>query len=119
MKKYILIIPLLGFLFSCNTGVETPENLLPKEKMITVLIDFHLREAAVQGASMNAEDEKIVKGHAIDKVLAKHGVDSASFTTSYDYYLKQVEQLNEIYDTVLDSIETRVGDNKNLKQPTK
>ena len=102
MKKYFLAFLVA---FGCaDTPVEKPENLLSTEQMTAFLIDSHLVEGNLQTIKINRDSlEKIF--YTMEKDLyQKHQIDSAQFMQSYHYYLHELDELSEIYDAVIDSL---------------
>lgn len=101
MKKLVLIIVL--FVFSCqNNGVEKPDNLIEKDKMVDILYDVSLLEAVrsqgINGGVTNKEINDFVK--------RKYNVDSTQFVKSNRYYAADVEEYKEMYE----KIKTRVDE---------
>jgi len=102
VKKYFLAFLVA---FGCaDAPVEKPENLLSKEQMTAFLIDSHLAEGNLQTIKINRDSlEKIF--YTLEKDLyLKHQIDSAQFMQSYHYYLHELDELSEIYDAVIDSL---------------
>ncbi len=84
--------------------VEKPANLMTKEQMAAFLIDNHLAEGNLQTLKIE-KDSLAVIFHEMERDLyVDHGIDSAQFIESYHYYLHNVEELGEIYDAVIDSL---------------
>jgi hypothetical protein len=101
LKKLALIIVL--FVFSCqNNGVEKPDNLIEKDKMVDILYDVSLLEAVrsqgINGGVTNKEINDFVK--------RKYNVDSTQFVKSNRYYAADVEEYKEMYE----KIKTRVDE---------
>lgn len=99
--KYILI---LIFLVSCKgkTNYEKPEDLIPKEQMIDLLMDMHL---AIGASSVNN-----IYGERSDKymflVFDKYKIDSTRFASSNLYYTSNVDE----YIRMFEEIENRLKD---------
>ncbi len=109
MRPSLLILILL--LCACDESiahVPKPSNLVSKETMISILIDLSISESYVQ-----SEYHSVLLFHKLlkncgDDVLAKNHVTFEQYSKSLDYYSSQVEPLQEIYTTALDSINLRV-----------
>lgn len=102
MKKYFLA--LLLALACSSEKEEKPAFLMTKEQMVAFLIDTHLTEGNLQTIKINRDSLALIF-HEMEKDLyAKHGIDSAQFMMSYHFYLHEVEELSEIYDAVIDSL---------------
>jgi len=102
MLKYIVVI-FLGLLFSCNEKVvEKPENLIPEDKMVTILYDISLLNA---GKIIN---ESILNEYDIEPmgyIYTKYGIDSVQFVKSDTYYASMPTVYETIYTKVKDRLE--------------
>jgi len=108
MRK-ILFLVLIGmlFLFSCGAPKEkNPDNLLPPDSMVSILVDIHLAEAAANVTRIS--DVQAFKAPQLYPAIFKsHQTDSATFHNSFNYYLKRPEKLEKIYDKVLNELSRR------------
>ncbi len=90
-------------LASCQEKVlPKPDNLVEKEKMIAVLTDFALANAA---KSVNATRLKEVEIDPTAFVLQQHGLDSLQFVESDRYYASLPAEYEKIYSEVEQRIE--------------
>ncbi len=91
--------------FACSERmVEKPDNLMSKQQMTAFLIDSHLIEGNLQTIKINRDSlEKIFFNLETD-LYKKHNIDSEQWIQSYHYYLHQLDDLSEIYDAVIDSL---------------
>ena len=101
MLKYIVAI-FLALLFSCNEKVvEKPENLIPEDKMATILYDISLLNA---GKIIN---ESILNEYDIEPmgyIYTKYGIDSVQFVKSDTYYASIPTVYEAIYTKVQDRL---------------
>lgn len=107
----ILVISLASaLLYGCaeekaTDYVKKPPNLLSKEKMISFLIDLHLAEAKMSYiGTKNADSTEMLFRHYEKYLFEKHQIDDSSYYQSYQYYLVHMDQLDEIYSAVVDSL---------------
>jgi hypothetical protein len=108
MRKILVLITILGLLiFSCGTPKEkTPDNLLPPDSMVSILVDVHLAEAAANVTRLS--DVQSFKAQSLYPAIFKsHQTDSTTFHSSFNYYLKHPEKLEAIYDKVLNELSRR------------
>ncbi|MDX1768376.1 MAG: DUF4296 domain-containing protein [Arenibacter troitsensis] len=102
MYRYIVVI-FLGLLFSCNEKVVVkPENLIPEDKMATILYDISLLNA---GKIIN---ESILNEYDIEPmgyIYTKYGIDSIQFVKSDTYYASMPTVYEAIYTKVKDRLE--------------
>ncbi|WP_420320559.1 DUF4296 domain-containing protein [Flagellimonas sp.] len=107
MKRGILFFMAL-VLFSCNEKVvEEPENLIPKEKMVTILHDLALLNATKSSykAALELHDIKIM-----DFLYEKHDIDSTQFAQSDLYYASLPLEYQSIYEKVEALLEKKSAD---------
>ncbi|MEO1011460.1 MAG: DUF4296 domain-containing protein [Bacteroidota bacterium] len=101
MRLFILI--LLLFCISCGEKLmEKPEDLIPKEKMVDVLMDMALMNAA------KSTNISVLKEHHIDPtgyVFKKHGIDSTTFVESDLYYASLPAEYEAIYEEIGERLE--------------
>jgi hypothetical protein len=106
LKRFILF-----FLFiiatACNRfgGPDKPENLISKEKMVSILIDSKLLTTG------NSMTKRIMKDSSVDMstyIFKKHNIDSLQFALSNSYYAFHIEDYEEIFTMAIDSLE-RLG----------
>lgn len=103
LKQLIVSLCFIVLFSACNKvkGPKKPDNLISKDKMVEVLIDAKLIGSA---GSVN---KMIMKNKGIDVntyVFAKHNIDSLQFALSNDYYAFYLEDYEEIYNRVEDSL---------------
>lgn len=113
MKRFIIFFLVIG-LFSCNEKVvEEPENLIPKEKMVTILHDLALLNATKSSykAALELHDIKIM-----DFLYQQHGIDSAQFAQSDLYYASLPLEYQSIYEKVETLLEKESADLEHIAQ---
>lgn len=96
------LILLLVFLSCEEQLVEKPENLIPKEQMISMLYDIAVLNAAEE---INAN---ILSQHQIEPtafILERYGVDSVRFAKSDLYYASLPKEYDAIYATVKERLD--------------
>ena len=101
MKHALILFAL--FLLSCQKE-ERPENLISKEKMASILIDIHLAEAYSDNSRLKKDTLFSFYKDLEIRSLEEHGVDSLSFFQSYDYYSTHIQELDQIYEWVVDTL---------------
>lgn len=98
MKKVVLYF--LGFfmLVSCaEKVVEEPDNLIPKEKMTSILLDLAILNASKSAAKNKFEDTGI---DIMDFLYRKYDIDSTQLAQSDLYYASNPLEYQSIYETV-------------------
>ena len=100
MKKLVFIVAF--FVFSCqNNGVEKPDNLIEKDKMVDILYDVSLLEAVrSQGINGGVTSKEIN-----DFIKRKYNIDSTQFVKSNRYYAADVDEYKKMYEKIKSRVE--------------
>ncbi|MCJ7466516.1 MAG: DUF4296 domain-containing protein [Maribacter sp.] len=97
MRKYIYFLMLIG-LTSCNEKLlEKPDNLIDRGKMVQILADMAIANAAVIANKSLLENNNF---RPTEYVLTKYGIDSAQFVDSDRYYASIPMEYESIYQEV-------------------
>lgn len=109
MKKYIYFIFCTLALYACtsNTIFKKPDDLIPEDQMVDILVDMQLAIAA-----QNIKNSDGVYGlNYMQLVYDKYQIDSTRFSHSSFYYNTNIDRYNELFKNV----ETRLIDMKKEK----
>ncbi len=103
MKFRWLILLVLFLTFSCGRG-KLPEGILPKNKMVPMLVDQHLAQQI-----FSLRFQYGLKGDSIIddlylSILKKYNVSRKEFEESVYYYSKHPEKYKPVYDEVLNRL---------------
>ena len=82
--------------------VKKPDNLIAKEKMVDIIYDMSLLSAA-KGVNIRLMEQQGL--HPDKYVYEKHGIDSAQFAQSNEYYAFDLDAYDEIYKKVKAKLE--------------
>jgi hypothetical protein len=107
VKSIFLIFTLLTLVCCSPAGEPKPTNLLSEEQMTRLMIDVHLAEAQVENAGLPLDSGEAVFRKMQQQIFQKHRVKEADFNTSYQYYLRNLNGLDKIYEKVIDSLTVR------------
>ena len=106
--KYIAIslVFYTTLLFSCGgkTAEEQPENLIKKEIFTEMILELQLIEAHLNEARVNQSVIRDSANNFFQEIFEKHGAALEDFNTTMNYYASQPEELQGIYDAVLESL---------------
>ncbi|MBA6156911.1 DUF4296 domain-containing protein [Tenacibaculum sp. S7007] len=116
MRKHIYIIAVLIFLVSCtsNTMYKKPENLIPKDTMVSFLTEMYIASSAKNIKNKFLRKEK----NYVMYVYKKYKIDSARFDVSNAYYTSKIEDYTEVLNKVksnIDSIQEIYEERKEVK----
>lgn len=105
----ILLFVLLICNFSCVQKVKIPNDIIPKDKMVALLMDIHLAESEWMGAVYGSNPDSALKLYKKDeiKIFKKHKIDIALYRKSFEFYSKNIQYLDEIYAVLVDSLSFR------------
>lgn len=107
-KTFNLLFWGMGFLFlvSCQTieKKEKPQNLIPKDKMVEVLIDVHLFNAAKSVNRLPLQQTGMTPHQFI---YEKHDIDSLTYEQSNAYYGADLDTYEAIHAKVKAQLEQR------------
>jgi hypothetical protein len=103
MKYKWLIIFMVLLAFSCGNA-KLPKGILPKDKMVAILVDQHLAEVIFnQRFAIGVKDENAMENLYLS-ILKKYKVDEKVFEESTFYYSKHPNLYKPIYDEVLNRL---------------
>ena len=103
LKRTTIYICTVLFMVSCYSikKPKKPDHLLSKKEMVNIILDLRLL------ASANGKNQKLLQNHGIyseDYVYKKYNIDSSTFSLSNNYYAFYIEDYDEIYNKVKDSL---------------
>jgi hypothetical protein len=108
MKKKI-VIPFLIFLSifaSCKKEVvNTPKNLIEKEKMVDIMYDLSILEAI---KIQNASSLDTFKINSSKYIYKKHKIDSAQFAQNNIYYAADYKEYKKMFEQVKSRLDKNV-----------
>ena len=113
MKSRILLISLLFFISCEEQLVEKPENLIPKEQMISILYDIAVLNAAKE---INSD---VLLEYEIDPsefVLEQYGIDSVVYAQSDLYYASVPKEYDAIYEAVKERLDKEKAELDELRK---
>ncbi|MCK5839252.1 MAG: DUF4296 domain-containing protein [Bacteroidales bacterium] len=104
MKKLIFIN--LIWLLSCSSGnneqvVAPPENIIPKDKMVELLVDVQLIEAAIKSDDTRKKDSKTYSTYYYTFLFEKYNTTKEDFIESLRYYQQNIDDFDQMYTEVI------------------
>lgn len=111
LTSFVLGAGLLLAAASCGRPEQVlpPPNLLSKEELTSLLIEFHLLEARVESSRLPPDSARALFNSQHRAVLARRHLAPAdsTFERSYRYYAVHGKDLDEIYAAIIDSLTAR------------
>lgn len=111
--KTVFSFFLFFFFISCNK--KPPAAVLPTEKMIEIITDLQLADAAYK-LEMLPEGYKNQPQKYYVEILRTHQTDSAIYNLSLVYYAENPQLLKKIYTGVEKNIQTQDSKPQNSKK---
>lgn len=104
-----LLPALLLTLAACQRPEEVPQpaDLLPKERMVSLLADVHQLEAQVENSRLATDSARALFLAEQKKLLWQRQVTDSTLQHSYRYYGSHGKDLPEIYQAVIDTLKER------------
>lgn len=106
IKNILWLLVLVFSVFACEEPIlEKPENLLSESKMIEMMVDIHLAEAAFQ--SRQFQDSLLRNSTSADfyySVLSDHQVVDTVFEKSFVYYASNPKRFEKMYQDVMNQL---------------
>ncbi|MDW7690591.1 DUF4296 domain-containing protein [Flammeovirgaceae bacterium SG7u.111] len=118
MKKIGFFL-LLVSLVACDKN-KLPKGVIPKDQMIDVTVDMQMLESKVDMRIKGKEEQKAYFTALQNELYKKHGIDSAIYTQSFDYYMNRLADSRDIFKAVNDSIDALRDEHRDkAKEKTK
>ena len=102
----LLPISLAALLFCALTGCsDEPQPLqVPEERLVGVLADLHIAEAALQ--ALRGKTKNSMATVYYDQIYTLHDVDSAEVHQSLEQLREDPQRMKALYDRVMERVET-------------
>lgn len=99
------ILATFFLLFSCQEKAEKkPDNLLNEDQMVAVMVDMHLVETAQNLKVIEPDSTNREYNQLFESIFVSHGVTKAKYDSSLYYYSTRTDEMNVIYDKVLEKL---------------
>lgn len=97
--RYLFFTLSLVLFIACESKVKykEPDNLIPREQMINLLIDMHIASGTT-GARDKTDDE--MNRNYMSLVYDKYQIDSTRFAESNFYYVSNIDEYESIFKEV-------------------
>lgn len=113
-------IILVLFITSCEEETsDKPPHLISRDKMVGILVDIHLSDAAFQVRRYSSEQmKKYNESDIYYSVLRKHHVADSVFEKSLIYYSGKPKEYEKIYTRVINRLtEMEQEESKKKEKP--
>ena len=100
--KYTLVIGAVSFLLSCGGTQKTPEGIIHKDEMITIMTEMELTQALVK-LKRSAKDT-INEQLLYDELFKEFNTSEEEFNKSIAHYCKNPKLLMKMYGKVIENL---------------
>lgn len=111
-----LWVVVIGLIFNACQKDKRPEGVLSPEELSKLMVEMYLAEARISGKNMVKDSAMKYFVPFEEKLKAKHGVSDSIMRMTYQYYISHSEELEKIYDSVIDTLSLR--EQKERTKPT-
>ena len=102
------ILLLLFMVAGCKQKFPSvPSDIIPINKMESILIDMHISDAVAEVKTMGDINEKRLTQQYYAQIYKNHGITKEEFLKSYLFYENNPILLNKIYDDILGQMSKR------------
>jgi len=103
MRNFLPLIVLLLCLTSCQSD-RIPDTVIQPPQMERVLYDIHMVDGYINTMS-KPDSARRISAAFYKGVYKKHGIDSATYSRSMDYYYKHPQVLSDMYEHIKKKLE--------------
>lgn len=86
---------------------ERPANVLSKEQLASIMMEMYMAESRLNGLSMPKDSAAKLFMPFEDSVLMRAGVSDSIMRKTYQYYFDHPDELDKVYDIMIDSLNLR------------
>jgi hypothetical protein len=102
ISRLLLPVIFLCILFSC--AKEEAKEVLSKDEMAAMLVDFYLREARMKTNTVPDDSGAVIFSHLRRMFAQKHGISDSVIDRSFNYYIARPRELQDVYTRVIDTL---------------
>ncbi len=108
MKKIVLLILSVFSIISiaCNSG-DAPEGIIPKDEFIEILTEVHIADAVLTEKGLYDRKLKDSTKSYYNYIFVKHHINRATFDKSLQYYGKNTEEFQQMYNKVIANLKQK------------
>ncbi len=114
MKQLFIIVAIALYFSACtsNTIYKKPDDLIPEDQMVDLMVDIYIANVAVN--LPNKDNLRNIQYMPL--VYEKYKVDSTRFKKSTVYYMSKIKDYRDISQRVIDKLEILKKDHEATKK---
>ena len=114
-SRFLMLLAICLFVTSCGEKKDLPseeapipsDSVLSAEKMVHLLADVHMAEAALMMERNQGQDSKVKQEAYYRGIFKKYHISQRRFDENLRYYRQNPAVLSKIYDKVIQELEAR------------
>jgi hypothetical protein len=100
--KRIVQLAIVLLLFGCHSVQKghitpVPDNLIPKDKMTSILVDIQLIEASIKTDTYHRQNADYFTKYYYSYIFDKYKISQKNFEESLNYYQQNLEEFDAIF----------------------
>ncbi|HYG02068.1 MAG TPA: DUF4296 domain-containing protein [Chryseosolibacter sp.] len=107
MSTLCLCVVIMLGVAACKQTEPPPPDILPKEKIVEVLIEVYIAEQKANRLGIPQDSALMVFQVMKKEILSAADVKEPLFETSFNYYFAHPPEMEQIYTAVVDSLQLR------------
>lgn len=92
---------LLAGLYACSESEPMPDNMIPREKFVEVLVEVQLIEAIYNQNMVRNDDPRGRIARYYSETFERFGITREEFTATYAWYYRHPYEMMDVYDEVV------------------
>jgi hypothetical protein len=101
--RYLVMAFCICALAACGKN-RVPEGVIREAKFVDVLVDVHLAEASALHYRAASDSLDIMLSDLYATVMKNHEITTQAFLLSLEYYQDRPEEMNAIYEKVIEKL---------------
>ena len=89
--------------------------MIPQQKMVRILADIHTTEALIERNVSYPDTGLVLFADKHAEILKKHEVEKQAFEDTYRYYLRHLQEMDKLYEVVVDTLSVRESQAEAIK----
>ncbi|WP_266205445.1 DUF4296 domain-containing protein [Pontibacter kalidii] len=107
MKRLFSILFCLSLLGCQPQDNQKPKDMIPQEKLVRILADIHTAEALIESSVIYPDTALMTYNQEQEKILEQYNVTQEQFKDTYNYYLRNLREMDVLYEIVVDTLSMR------------
>lgn len=106
-KAIVCLLLFVALLMACDRQEKKPDYVWEKERFIEVLTEFQIAESIVRLRYHHFPDSIYADDSIYHAMYQKMEITEAEFDSNYHYYMRDPEEMEEIYQELITRLSKR------------